>query len=110
MAATERAHAPIYQLFVEQAIELEPRYLSMVIPSRWLAGGKGLDEFRESMLTDDRLRATCRLPERSTRYFQAWRFKGGVCYFLWDRDHDGPCDVSHSFRDGQPSASQSPAP
>ncbi len=90
--------APIYQLFVEQAKALEPRYLSMVIPARWFAGGKGLDEFRESMLADDRLRSLDDFLS-AAEVFPGVGLKGGVCYFLWNRDHPGLCDVTTHFKD-----------
>ena len=90
--------APIYQLFVEQAKKLEPRYLSMVIPARWFAGGKGLDEFREAMLSDDRLRSMDDFLSASD-VFPGVGLKGGVCYFLWNRDHPGLCEVSTHFKD-----------
>lgn len=90
--------APIYQLFVEQAKALEPRYLSMVIPARWFAGGKGLDEFRESMLADDRLRSMDDFLSAAD-VFPGVGLKGGVCYFLWNRDHPGLCDVTTHFKD-----------
>ena len=90
--------APIYQLFVEQAKALEPRYLSMVIPARWFAGGKGLDEFRESMLADNGLRSIDDFLSASD-VFPGVGLKGGVCYFLWDRDHPGLCSVSTHFKD-----------
>ena len=90
--------APIYQMFVEQAKALEPRYLSMIIPARWFAGGKGLDEFRESMLADDRLRSIDDYLTASD-VFPGVGLKGGVCYFLWNRDHRGKCKVATHFKD-----------
>ncbi len=94
--------APIYHHFVEQAKALEPRYLSMVIPARWFAGGKGLDEFRESMLGDDRLRSIDDYLSASD-VFPGVGLKGGVCFFLWDRDNPGLCHVSTHFKDEAPS-------
>lgn len=90
--------APIYHLFVEQAKALEPRYLSMVIPARWFAGGKGLDEFRVAMLADNRLRSIADYLSAAD-VFPGVGLKGGVCYFLWNRDHPGLCDVSTHFKD-----------
>lgn len=90
--------APIYHHFVEQAKALEPRFLSMVIPARWFAGGKGLDEFRESMLADDRLRSIDDYLSASD-VFPGVGLKGGVCYFLWDRENPGPCRVTTHFKD-----------
>jgi site-specific DNA-methyltransferase (adenine-specific) len=90
--------APIYHKFVEQAKALEPRYLVMIIPARWFAGGKGLDEFRESMLTDDRLRSIDDYLTAS-EVFSGIGLKGGVCFFLWDRDNPGLCRVTTHFKD-----------
>lgn len=90
--------APIYQKFVEQAKALDPRYLTMVIPSRWFTGGKGLDEFREAMLNDPRVRAINDYLTASD-VFPGVGLKGGVCYFLWERDNPGLCEVATHFKD-----------
>ena len=89
---------PIYQQFVQQAKALDPRYLCMIIPARWFAGGMGLDVFREEMLNDSRLRSIDDYLSASD-VFPGVGLKGGVCYFLWNRDHPGLCDVSTHFKD-----------
>jgi adenine-specific DNA methylase len=99
--------APIYQMFVNQAKALEPRYLSMIIPARWFAGGKGLDEFRVSMLADDRLRSIDDFLSASD-VFPGVGLKGGVCYFLWERDNPGKCRVATHFKDWPVSTANRP--
>lgn len=99
--------APIYHHFVKQAKALEPRYLSMVIPARWFAGGKGLDEFRESMLSDNRLRSIDDYLSASD-VFPGVGLKGGVCYFLWERDNPGLCRVTTHFKDWPASKASRP--
>ena len=89
-----RSASPIYQLFVEQAKLLNPRYLTMVIPSRWLGGGKGLGDFRRTMLADDRIRKLVDY-ENVQEAFPGVDFAGGVCYFLWERDSRGLCEVTN---------------
>ncbi len=88
---------PIYQLFVEQAKALEPRFLSMVTPARWVAGGKGLGEFRERMLQDRHLRVLVDFLNASDA-FPGVDIAGGISYFLWDRDDEGDCNVTTVHR------------
>lgn len=91
--------APIYHLFVQKALDLEPRYAVFVTPSRWMAGGKGLDEYRERMLSDKRMRDIVDYP-KLYEGFPGVKIRGGISYFLWDRDHSGPCTVK-TIWDGQ---------
>lgn len=84
---------PIYQLFVERALAMQPRYIVMITPSRWFTGGLGLDEYRDRMINDRHLAKIVDNPKLFDVFPQA-EIKGGVSYFLWDREHDGDCEFS----------------
>ena len=97
---------PLYHLFIEQAKKLSPRYLTMIVPSRWMKGGKGLNDFRQAMMNDTRIKEIHDF-EDAKECFSGLHIDGGVCYFLWDKNYDGKVDyyfksldgsTNHSFR------------
>ena len=93
-----KSAAPLYHKFVHQAKKLNPTYLSMIIPSRWFAGGKGLDEFRSEMLNDRRIKVLVDYWD-STDCFPGIDLAGGVCYFLWGKEYNGDCEIMNIHRE-----------
>jgi site-specific DNA-methyltransferase (adenine-specific) len=95
---------PIYQKFVEQSKKLSPRYLTMIIPARWYAGGKGLDEFRNEMLNTGGI---SRLVDyiNAKDCFPGTSIGGGVCYFLWSKGYNGKCSYTN-IHDGKESSTE----
>lgn len=94
-----RSASSIYQYFLTQAINLEPEYISMIMPSRWFNGGKGLDQFRETMLNDDRF---CYITDfaDSRACFPTSDIAGGICYVLWNKRYHGSCKIKNILKDG----------
>lgn len=83
---------PIYHMFIQQAKKLSPRYMSFIVPARWLNGGRGLDDFRKEMLTEQKIKVLHDFFD-SKDCFSGVEIKGGICYFLWGRNYCGNCDV-----------------
>ncbi len=86
----ESAAIPLYHKFINQAKKLSPTYISMIVPARWYSGGRGLDEFRDEMLHDERMTEIHDFPITSD-CFPGLNIRGGVCYFLWNKQHKGDC-------------------
>lgn len=95
----QKSAKPLYHKFIETAKKLNPTYITMIIPARWYNGGKGLDNFREEMLNDEKLSIIHDFPETSD-CFSNLNIRGGVCYFLWDKNHAGDCTV-YNHKNGE---------
>ena len=87
---------PIYHRFVEISKQIAPNYISMIMPSRWFTGGRGLDDFRISMLGDSRI-GVLHYYVSASDCFANVEIKGGICYLLWDKSHDGDCAISTHY-------------
>ncbi len=96
---TDDSAKPLYHLFIESAKKLNPRFISMIVPSRWMKGGKGLDKFRETMMRDTSISKIVDF-EKAEDCFSGVHIDGGVCYFLWDSLYNGDCYFKHICADG----------
>jgi site-specific DNA-methyltransferase (adenine-specific) len=91
---------PIYQLFIQQAKRLKPKYISMIIPSRWMKGGKGLNAFRDEMMNDTKIKVLFDF-ENAKECFPGVNLDGGVCYFVWDKTHDSETEFYYKPKEGK---------
>lgn len=83
----------VYGQFVEIAKSIGPRFISMLIKANWFSGGLKLDDFRNSMLSERRIRILHDYPDPDTYFKGPTTLRGGICYFLWDSEYDGKCLV-----------------
>lgn len=94
-----RSASSIYPYFFKQSVELKPDYISMIMPSRWFNGGKGLDDFRASMLSDSHISRIVDFCD-SKYCFPTSDIAGGICYLLWDKKYSGNCLMKNVLKNG----------
>lgn len=85
---------PVYHHFVDIAKSIQPDYVSLIMPARWYAGGKGLDTFRETMINDTSISKLFDYPN-SNDCFTNVDIAGGLCYFLWDKEYNGKTQITN---------------
>lgn len=93
----DSAAIPLYDKFVQKAKQLAPHFLIMIIPARWYTGGRGLDDFRDNMISDTRMKVIHDYPETDD-CFPGLNIRGGVCYFLWDSLYHGDCTIINHIK------------
>ncbi len=91
---------PIYNRFIDQCKKLNPRFLSMIVPSKWMVGGRGLNKFRDEMINDKRIKNIVDY-ENASDCFSGIHIDGGVCYFLWDRTYNGKTNYKYIAKTGE---------
>ena len=91
---TDRGAIPVYNHFVEASIKTGSTLISMIMPARWYAGGRGLEDFRSIMMEDKHLRVLNDF-EMSKVLFPTVNIAGGLCTFLRDNHYTGPCKVTN---------------
>jgi len=91
---------PIYNKFIEEAIKMNPKYLILIVPSKWMVGGRGLQKFRDNLVEDKRLKMIYDF-ENASDCFPGVHIDGGVCYFLWDKDYDGMVNYTFKSNNGE---------
>lgn len=91
---------PLYNLFTEASMELNPNYISLIMPSRWMTGGKGLDDFRNKIIDDKRFMV---LHDyfNAKECFSNVEIKAGICYFLWNKNFNGKCNIYTHYENNE---------
>ena len=92
----QNRNAPIYHKFIQVAMMLPTNYISMISPARWYFNNILLGDFSEKFVSDTHISYLHDYAD-ATEIFPTVEIKSGVCYFLWDRNHNGKCKIEENL-------------